>query len=88
MKKEAEFKWHGIRPVDSGEMEEATRADMRLGGVDMRKPSNLIFSTVILTDDWEGPSVMVWGKRGSKKFHAEYSPKTKWVSHKADGSAA
>lgn len=89
MSKEAEFKWHGVRPVDNGEMEEAARADMRLAGVNMRKPSRLIISTVLLTDDWGGPSVHVWGKHGSKKFHAEYCPKTVWVAVKEpDGDAA
>lgn len=77
-KPEAEFKWIGPRPADNGEIEEIVRADMRLAGVDMRKPKNLVFSTVLLTDDFNGPVVTVSG--GKKKFHAEYSPKAVWVS--------
>lgn len=88
MDKEAGFKWHGIRPVDKGEMEELVREDMRLGGVNMRKPQNLIQSTVLLTDDFDGPSVSVWGVKSSKKFHAKYSAKTAWVAVSVDGDAA
>jgi hypothetical protein len=89
MNPEARFKWHGVRPVDDGEMEETVRADMRLGGVDMRRPSRLIFSTVLLTADMNGPVVTVWGKKGGKKFHAEYSPKCGWVTLTAsEGDAA
>lgn len=80
MSKEAKFKWYGVRPVDNGEMEEYVRADMRACGVNMRKPRDLLTSTVMLTDDWSGPSVSVWSKRGSDKFHAQYSSKTVWVT--------
>lgn len=79
-KKEAPFEWFGVRPVDNGEMEAFVRADMRDCGVNMRKPKRLVFSVVILTDDINGPSVTVWGSKGTKSFIAEYRPKTEWVS--------
>lgn len=75
---EAAFKWIGPRPVDDGEIEAFVRSDMRRAGVNMRKPQRLVFSTVVLTDDYDGPVVHVTG--GKRKFHASYEPKAKWVS--------
>lgn len=78
MKKEAEFEWIGPRPADNGEIEEIVRTDMRRAGVNMRKPRNLIFSTVLLSDDFNGPVVHVGG--GKNKFKAEYQAKAKWMT--------
>lgn len=87
--KEAPFEWVGVRPVDNGEMEAFVRADMRACGVNMRKPKRLIFSTVMLSSDIDGPSVTVWGQKGGKSFIAEYRPKTEWVSiNEIEGGAA
>lgn len=88
IKREAPFEWRGIRPVDNGEMEEIVRADMRQAGVNMRKPKRLIFSTVLLTDDLYGPSVVVWSEKRSKSFHAQYQPKTEWVTMAEPGGSA
>jgi len=87
-KREAKIEWVGPRPLDNGELEEIVRDDMRKAGVDMRKPKYLISSTVLLTDSLHGPSVSVWGGRGSKKFHAQYNSKTIWVTLKDEGGAA
>lgn len=76
--REAEFKWIGPRPVDDGEIEAFVREDMRRAGVNMCKPHRLIFSTVVLTEDFDGPVVHVTG--GKRKFHASYEAKAKWVS--------
>lgn len=40
-------------------------------------PQNLIFSTVLLTDDYDGPSIFLSGEEG--KVRAEYCPLTKWI---------
>lgn len=86
-KKEAKFKWHGIRPVDNGELEEKCREEMRKFGCNMRKPRNLLFHTVVLTPDYNGSGVSITG--GRKRFHAEYFPKLKWSSwHGEDGGDA
>lgn len=87
-KNEAPFEWVGIRPVDNGEMEAIVRADMRAAGVNMKKPKKLVFSTVLLTDNMDGPSVTVWGQKRYRSFIAEYTPKTEWVSIDTKGGDA
>lgn len=87
MSKEASIKWHGIRVVDNGELEAMVREDMRSVGIDMRKPKHLIIHTVFLSDDIDGPTVAVWGRK--KRFHAEYNLRTEWVTiNELGGSAA
>jgi hypothetical protein len=42
-------------------------------------PSDLITHHIGLTKDRHGPSVHVYGKKGSDKFHCLYCEKTKWI---------
>jgi hypothetical protein len=42
-------------------------------------PSDLITHSIGLTKDRDGPSVHVYGKTGSDKFHCLYLEKTEWI---------
>jgi uncharacterized protein YndB with AHSA1/START domain len=45
------------------------------------KPIDLITHTVFLSDDTNGPSVLVWGEDGDDEhFHCEYHEVTQWIS--------
>lgn len=46
---------------------------------DLESPSDLISHTCMLTKDWNGPSIHVWGEKGSSYFHCEYFENTEWV---------
>lgn len=71
-----ELAWDGDAPSAEVQAKVVTDIRTRLGG--LYKPSDLIFHTVWLTDDDEGPSVFVYGKEGSDKFHCDYLPVTEW----------
>jgi hypothetical protein len=66
-----ELIWHGEKPDNA---EDAVIADMREADLLDIKPEDLIFHTVWLTDDMEGPHVLVWGENGA--FHAKYDDKS------------
>lgn len=69
--------WHGEKPEGC---EDAVMKDMRDNGITGMDPDKLVFHTVWLSDDMEGPSVCVWGEDG--QFHAEYEPRQYWsTSH-------
>lgn len=71
--------WHGDKPEG---VEAAVLKDLEEAGLD---PDRLIFHTVWLTSDMEGPSVLVWGEEG--KFHAEYDEVTILVGVKPEEEA-
>lgn len=71
--------WHGRRPTLRALLQTRMElADLLDGG--LSKPSDLCFHTVMLTDDWDGPSVHCWGRKGRQVFHAECHDSTKWSS--------
>lgn len=54
----------------------------------LEEPCNLITHTVILTDDWNGPSVHVYGLPEDKEnLYATFSMTTEWssITGKEDG---
>jgi hypothetical protein len=76
------LKWHGEFPDDLLEIEQVVRQDMS----DLHEQfhgncSKLIFHTVFLGEDLEGPIVMVWGQEGDDdQYHCEYDPNPDWQS--------
>jgi len=74
------IQWHGDRPADIDAIEARVLSRLVSDGVNMSKPSDLIYSVVSLTDDIEGPSVTVWGEEDNNSFHAEYFIKTGWAT--------
>lgn len=82
-----ELVWHGIRPVG---LDERVRDDLResLEGGGLRKPGSLIFHTVFLTRDSDGPIVHVWGEKDDPlRFHLEYILKPEWVTIGEDANS-
>lgn len=43
-------------------------------------PSNIIFMTVLLTNSFEGPLVMIHGEEGDDRYHCTYVHQPEWVS--------
>lgn len=70
--------WVGGRPARK--VVRQTREELAdLLNTGLGHPSDLCFHTVLLTDDFEGPSVFCWGKRHRRSFFAEYDAKTEWT---------
>jgi len=77
-RKDFKIVWHGEVPDG---VEAAVRADLPESLWGLGKPSDLGFHTVFLDDDdMDGPSVSVWGQKRDRRFHAEYSHETEWVT--------
>lgn len=74
---EAELHWEGVTP--SAEIIAKVRADLRTSLPDLRRAEDLIFHAVFLSDDMDGPIVMLSG-RAEGGFHAEYFPDPEWMS--------
>lgn len=74
--------WHGLVPVDNIDgIELAVLEDIKRSLTSLDKPSDLIYHLVPLGDDYDGPSVTVWGEAGDDDhFHCEYQHETEWVS--------
>lgn len=81
--------WHGPRPPgDPDEMDRRVLEDIRRYTNGIKKPSDLVTHTVFLGDDYDGPSVAVWGRPGDDgHYHCEYCEKTQWVSMKDVGGS-
>jgi hypothetical protein len=54
--------------------------DIRQSLWGLSAPGDLITHHVKLSDDWDGPSVLVWGEEDSDAFHCVYQSTTKWVT--------
>lgn len=76
---EIKIVWHGEVP-DQTSVEAAVRSDVFDELCDLDKPEDLVFHTVFLSDDIDGPCVIVWGKDGSPDLHAEYHEASEWVT--------
>ena len=73
--------WHGALPSTENvlDLEELVTQDIKKTLDSIEKPSNLIFHHVFLSDDYNGPSVLVWGKEGDDEYyHCEYHLHTEW----------
>lgn len=77
------LKWHESVPeaINLDELELTVLKDIKqsLGRFDC--PSALIFHTVFLGSDYNGPHVAVWGEaEDNLHFHCQYHEKSEWVS--------
>lgn len=62
-------------------LDEYVCRDLQRNLNDIEHPSKLITHHVLLTKDWEGPSVHVYGRPGDDAYHCRYCLKTEWVTH-------
>lgn len=77
------LKWHETVPEDINldELELEVLKDIKQSLSGLEFPSDLIFHTVFLGSDYNGPHVTVWGEAGDNShFHCEYCEKSEWVS--------
>lgn len=75
--------WHGEVPSTENfwGLEETVIEDIKRNLKSSGKPSDLIFHHIFLTDNYRGPSVLVWGKEGDDEYyHCEYHYRTEWQS--------
>jgi len=75
---EAPIVWTGSAPP--AEIIAQVRADIKAELVDLSKPSDLIFHTVFLTDDFHGPTVTLSGDPDTGGFTASYDEETEWTT--------
>lgn len=76
------IKWHGdVTQDDLDHLELTVLEDIKRSLTSLDKPSDLIYHLVPLGDNYDGPSVSVWGEAGDDEhFHCEYQSETQWVS--------
>jgi hypothetical protein len=67
------IEWNGTPRSD---LDARVIADMEENGIDLGAPEDLVFHTVFLTDDMDGPTVSVLG---GSVFRAMYFEKTEWL---------
>ena len=72
---EVEIKWEGELPPS--EIIAKVREEIKTDLGDLKRPSDLCFHVVILTDDRDGPTVTLWG-RSEEIFGGEYTQQTEW----------
>lgn len=73
--------WHGKLPPELDEVEKTVIEDIEQNLESVEEPSKLIFHHVFLTNDYKGPSVLVWGNENDNVYyHCEYHPTTQWSS--------
>ena len=82
------LKWHGTLPnMDLAQLELDVLNDISQNLTSLKKPSYLVFHTVFLGEDYDGPNVCVWGEENDDAhFHCQYYEKTEWVT--ANGEPA
>ena len=76
------LKWHGEMPdLDIDQLELEVLTDIKKSLKSLDNPSDLIFHTVFLGEDYDGPNVMVWGETDDNRhYHCQYYTKTEWVT--------
>lgn len=72
-----EIQWDDTPPPEAIDFAQQELARMMTED-GLGKPEDLIFATLLMTDDMDGPSVFVWGKEGDPFFHAKYQAVTVW----------
>jgi hypothetical protein len=75
-----ELEWENEFPIG---VDKIVIKDIRQNLSALTCPSDLITHHIGLTKDRHGPSVHVYGKDGSDKFHCLYCEKTEWISWEA-----
>jgi hypothetical protein len=74
------LKWPNGIPENVLELEHIVLQDLVKLHEDLdKKPSSLIFHTVFVTDDLDGPIVHVWGE-DDEFYHCKYDPEPIWES--------
>ncbi len=73
---EAELIWQGEYPAS---VVEKVRADFEKNLAHLPSAFNLVCHIIFLTDEDDGPSVVVHGVEGSDALYCEYLPETVWV---------
>jgi hypothetical protein len=76
------LKWHGEIPDNILEIEHVVQQDLVKLHEDLdKKPSNLIFHTVFVGEDPDGPIVHVWSEdNDDEQYHCEYDAAPVWQS--------
>ena len=76
------LKWHEEIPDNILELEHLVLQDLVSLHDDLEKnPSNLIFHTVLVTENLDGPIVHVWGEADDDvHYHCKYVPDPFWES--------
>lgn len=76
------LKWHGELPdTDLVKLNVAVGRDIVRSLESLDNPCDLMFHTVFLSSDMEGPHVIVWGEpNDNKHFHCQYYHQSNWVS--------
>jgi hypothetical protein len=79
---EFRIKFHGARPPNYEKVYAQVNAELCDLYDDLEgRPERLIFHTVILSKDFDGPTVFCWGDPDEPGvFQCEYSHKTQWVT--------
>lgn len=77
------LKWHEEIPDNVLELEQLVLQDLVSLHDDLDKqPSGLIFHTVFVTEDPDGPIVHVWGEEDDDEYyHCKYDPEPVWGNH-------
>ncbi len=72
--------WETEQPELTEDNLKAIARDLALLTEDLDKPGDLIFHHIWLTEDMDGPVVMVYGKDESPDtFYMSYYPTTEWT---------
>jgi hypothetical protein len=76
-----------LPPGDLDEVERKIHEDIKRGSLKgLKKPGDLIFHTVFIGEDIDGPHVLLWGEEGDDDtFHCEWSD-FGWIHIDADGN--
>ena len=72
----AEIQWEGGAP--SAEIIAKVRSEIATDLRDLSKPGDLVFHVVMLTADYHGPSVVLWGGDDFNGFCADLCEATDW----------
>lgn len=76
------LKWHDEIPDTLLEIEDIVRQELIPIDKNLEnKCSSLIFHQIFLTEDYEGPSVIVWGEENDDDFyHCKHILKSEYIS--------
>lgn len=79
---EIQLRWEGPMPAGTV-IDQVITECLELLENGLKVPEDLWFHTVILSSDYEGPTVTVWGDPDYPGiFNCEFLLKTKWISLK------
>jgi hypothetical protein len=78
MRKPWELHWPEGEP--SAEIVAATVADIAVSLEGLSKAEDLIFHTVFVGENSDGPLVMVWSEMDDDRLHCEYHAEPKWAT--------